>query len=1126
MDEEKIAALTAAIEALTLKMEAMGVASDTAKNITSAGTSFVNATRKAAKDIDNLRKAGKSEAEIAKKLSEELAALTADYKAGAITLEEFNKKAAVFKTSLGNLSEALDETTKKEIQRDLDEAEAVNTRLAANKVMVSSINQTMKSLVVATFTASTSILKAVQSGGDGIAVANSILNAEITAGQQSFNALSSGVKTTADAFSKMPGKVGLLATGISALTSVFQNVADATVAYEKARLDIMNVQATKVMSSFMAISSTGANFAAGMDELKGIVAETGVSMDTLSKIQKTNAETISGAGIGMQAGFRKLAKTFAGAEGNQLKSSLLNLGFSIEEQGEVVAKTMEQMRRSGRDMSTVSQSDIASSTRDYAENLRTISAITGQDAKAKMQQARDAATNAAVENKIRKMTRDGDVKAREKFQRDYAIAASKGLEKAFLQQFATSDMNGRGGIVTDISSAIVMNQTGSEQSVKDLVANTHNKDYAGSNTEAARLSGKLGGELNSDTAVTNMSSLGLAQMLGTNTGAAGAASELYSNVQKESLKGATSSEAAVAAQQEVVKSMQTLSKTTQDLNDIQIKGEQARAKLEGDLFANLEEYTAKMKSALENAGMLADLKPVDKTSMVLSSVATGIGSLVTGLLEFKAASLLLGTRTASVTGVFGTLGGTLTSASVTIAGAASSAGAALTAAGSTIVGAASSAATTLSGAMSTAGTAIAGASAGTVALAAVSATAAAAGLQAANSVWDGGDGANFLNDALNSALQKAFDVDSLGIFAYNLSHTDPLSNAEQKQDTKTPTNKESDKSTANIVAAIDKNKPIDPAQSTANIVAAIDKNKPIDPAQSTANIVAAIDKNKPIDPAQSTANIVAAIDKNKPIDPAQSTANIVAAIDKNKPIDPAQSTANIVAAIDKNKPIDPAQSTANIVAAIDKNKPIDPAQSNNNLLSAIEKSKLFHDNDTYTAFTAIDSSSFAPVIAAIEKNKPESNLASDASTVNLSKDIGAMAPLNSSARIVNQNSPTLDDSNVKTKMAQEADISTKAAMSTINKTALDNVQVSLNDASVLTAFKPIVEMLSKYFEDTKAEGNTESSQRAMVTALAKVTTLLTEQNKMVEQTTGLMQDLVDTSSDHKHISSRIYRATV
>jgi len=1108
MDEEKIAALTAAIEALTLKMEAMGVASDTAKNITSAGTSFVNATRKAAKDIDNLRKAGKSEAEIAKKLSEELAALTADYKAGAITLEEFNKKAAVFKTSLGNLSEALDETTKKEIQRDLDEAEAVNTRLAANKVMVSSINQTMKSLVVATFTASTSILKAVQSGGDGIAVANSILNAEITAGQQSFNALSSGVKTTADAFSKMPGKVGLLATGISALTSVFQNVADATVAYEKARLDIMNVQATKVMSSFMAISSTGANFAAGMDELKGIVAETGVSMDTLSKIQKTNAETISGAGIGMQAGFRKLAKTFAGAEGNQLKSSLLNLGFSIEEQGEVVAKTMEQMRRSGRDMSTVSQSDIASSTRDYAENLRTISAITGQDAKAKMQQARDAATNAAVENKIRKMTRDGDVKAREKFQRDYAIAASKGLEKAFLQQFATSDMNGRGGIVTDISSAIVMNQTGSEQSVKDLVANTHNKDYAGSNTEAARLSGKLGGELNSDTAVTNMSSLGLAQMLGTNTGAAGAASELYSNVQKESLKGATSSEAAVAAQQEVVKSMQTLSKTTQDLNDIQIKGEQARAKLEGDLFANLEEYTAKMKSALENAGMLADLKPVDKTSMVLSSVATGIGSLVTGLLEFKAASLLLGTRTASVTGVFGTLGGTLTSASVTIAGAASSAGAALTAAGSTIVGAASSAATTLSGAMSTAGTAIAGASAGTVALAAVSATAAAAGLQAANSVWDGGDGANFLNDALNSALQKAFDVDSLGIFAYNLSHTDPLSNAEQKQDTKTPTNKESDKSTANIVAAIDKNKPIDPAQSTANIVAAIDKNKPIDPAQSTANIVAAIDKNKPIDPAQSTANIVAAIDKNKPIDPAQSTANIVAAI------------------VDKNKPIDPAQSTANIVAAIDKNKPIDPAQSNNNLLSAIEKSKLFHDNDTYTAFTAIDSSSFAPVIAAIEKNKPESNLASDASTVNLSKDIGAMAPLNSSARIVNQNSPTLDDSNVKTKMAQEADISTKAAMSTINKTALDNVQVSLNDASVLTAFKPIVEMLSKYFEDTKAEGNTESSQRAMVTALAKVTTLLTEQNKMVEQTTGLMQDLVDTSSDHKHISSRIYRATV
>jgi hypothetical protein len=1044
MDEEKIAALTAAIEALTLKMESMGVASDTAKNITSAGTSFVTATRKAAKDIDNLRKAGKSESEIAKKLSEELAALTADYKAGAITLEEFNKKAAVFKTSMSNLSEALDETTKKEIQRDLDEAEAVNTRLAANKVMVSSINQTMKSLVVASFTASTSILKAVQSGGDGIAVANSILNAELTAGQQTFNALSTGIKTTADAFSKMPGKVGLLATGISALTSVFQNIADATVAYEKARLDIMNVQATKVISSFMAISSTGANFATGMDELKGIVAETGMSMDTLSKIQKTNAESISGAGIGMQAGFRKLTKTFAGAEGNQLKASLLNLGFSLEEQGDVVAKTMEQMRRSGRDMSTVSQTDITSSTRDYAENLRTIAAITGQDAKAKMQQARDAATNAAVENKIRKMTRDGDTKAREKFQRDYSIAASKGVEKAYLQQFATSDLKGHGGIVTDTSSAIMLNQTGAGQTVNDLVANTSNRDYAASNTESARLNGKLGGELTSDKAVENMSHLGMAQLVGTNAGAAGAASEMYGNVQKESLKGATTPEASVAAQQEVVKSMNTLSKTTQDLNDIQIKGEQARAKLEGDLFANLEEYTAKMKAALGHAGMLADLKPVDKTSMILSSVVTGIGSLVTGLLEFKAASLLLGSSTASVTGVFGTLGGTLTSASTAIAGAASSAGAALTTAGSAIAGTASSAAATLSGAMSTAGTAIAGASAGTLALAATTVTAVAATGQALYNINEGAH--NFLNDALETVL----GIDSIGGFVYDKTHGDSLSNTAQKQDTKKTTNNESDKSTANIVAAID----------------------------------------------------------------------------KNKPIDPAQSTANIVAAIDKVKPIDPAQSTANIVAAIDKNKPIDPAQSNNNFLSAIEKAKLFHNNDTYTAFTAIDSSSFAPVIAAIEKNKPESKLDSDASIVDLTKKIDTMAPLNSSARIVNQNSPTLDETNAKTKMAQEADISTKAAMSTINKTALDNVQVSLNDASVLTAFKPIVEILTKYFEDTKTESNSGNSQQAMVTALAKVTTLLTEQNKMVEQTTGLMQDLVDTSSDHKHISSRIYRATV
>jgi len=1059
MDEEKIAALTAAIEALTLKMETMGVASDTAKNITNAGKSFINATRSAAKHIDDLRKAGKSDIEIAKKLSEELAALTADYKAGAITLEEFNKQANVFKSSLNDLSDALDETTKNEIQRDIDEAESVNTRLAANKVMVSSINQTMKSLVVASFTASTSILKAVQSGGDGIAVANSILNAELTAGQQSFNALSSGVKSTADAFSKMPGKVGLLATGISALTSVFQNVADATVAYEKARLDIMNVQATKVISSFMAISSTGANFATGMDELKGIVAETGVSMESLAKIQKNNSESISGAGLGMQAGFRKLTKTFAGAEGNQLKASLLNLGFSIEEQGEVVAKTMEQMRRSGRDMATVSQSDIANSTRDYAENLRSIAAITGQDAKAKMQQARDAATNAAVENKIRKMTRDGDTKAREKFQRDHVIAAAKGLEKAFLQQFATSDLQGRGGIVTDTSSAIVLNQTGTEKTLADLVANTHNKDYAGSNTESARLNGTLGQELTSDKAVNNMSAMGTAQLLGVNSGAAGAASELFSNVQKESLKGATSPEASVAAQQEVVKSMRTLSKTTQDLNDIQIKGEQARAKLEGELFANLEEYTAKMKMALGHAGILADLKPVDKTSMVISSVVTGVGSLIGGLFDLRAASLLLGSSTASVTGLFGSLGGTLASAGTALSGMVGTAGAALTTAGTAIAGAATSAAATLGSAMTTAGTAIAGASVGTVAAAAAAAVGIASAGQALYNFNEGAH--NFLNDALESVL----GVDSIGGSIYDFFHPD----------------------------------------------------------EATSNSELPQGKNKPIEPAQSNGPLLSDLEKAKLFHDNDSYAEF-AAIDKNKPIDPVESTATIVAAIDKNKPVDPAQTTATIVAAIDKNKPIDPAQSNRLLLSELEKSKLFHDTDSYTAFTAIDPTSFAPVVAALEKGKSESDLPSDSSIVNLTTKIDTVVP--QAAKIINQSTPDLDSENTKTKLAQEADISTKAAMSTINKTALDNVQVSLNDASVLTAFKPIVDMLSKYFEGSAVEDAAKSSQPAILTALTKVATLLTEQNKMIEQSTILMQDLADTSTDHKHISSRIYRATV
>ena len=83
-----------------------------------------------------------------------------------------------------------------------------------------------------------------------------------------------------------------------------------------------------------------------------------------------------------------------------MKKSLAKLGYSFEEQGELVAQVMKDMRGSTVGPLKSSDAEVAEQTQKYAENLRIIADITGEDAKAKAEANRQISNQLGYQQKL------------------------------------------------------------------------------------------------------------------------------------------------------------------------------------------------------------------------------------------------------------------------------------------------------------------------------------------------------------------------------------------------------------------------------------------------------------------------------------------------------------------------------------------------------------------------------------------------------------------------------------------------------------------------------------------------------------------------------------------------------
>lgn len=235
--------------------------------------------------------------------------------------------------------------------------------------------------------------------------------------------------------------VGLAALGIG-----LEQLGPALTEAATEGVKILNTELEKTKKSFRDITSTGAEFAGGMTELRKISAEAGIDIGQLAAITKSSSENLSNMGLGVAESIKRFGGINKELRNSPIGLQLRKLGLSTEEQGEVAIQTASMLNASGR-LRSMSDKEVANTTMQYAKDLKVLQNVTGEDAKKKMEEARVRALEADV---FAQAMTEGGPAAVEKLQKQLA-AMPEGMKKGYLEFVSTG-----GQAVVDAATNVAM----------------------------------------------------------------------------------------------------------------------------------------------------------------------------------------------------------------------------------------------------------------------------------------------------------------------------------------------------------------------------------------------------------------------------------------------------------------------------------------------------------------------------------------------------------------------------------------------------------------------------------------------------------------------------------------------
>jgi len=259
-----------------------------------------------------------------------------------------------------------------------------------------------------------------------------------------------------------------VATGlINGMSAAAKAVIDFATTILKMANEIFAKEFQKSADALKEYTKVGASFAGGMIEMRNIAHDSGMGMKQLQSAVAASSEEIKLMGVTHAEAARMMAhgaKTLAttiGTSGNTVRDELLALGYSYEEQAQLVAQ-VNALDKAAGNTRRMSDAELAATTRTYAKDLKVLSDITGKDAKKAMEEA----AKKGMETDILAQLSPEEAK---KFQAAYA-AMPDYAKKGFLEYVSSG-----GSAITDQATNIAMSQNaeveklikGSYDTIKD-----------------------------------------------------------------------------------------------------------------------------------------------------------------------------------------------------------------------------------------------------------------------------------------------------------------------------------------------------------------------------------------------------------------------------------------------------------------------------------------------------------------------------------------------------------------------------------------------------------------------------------------------------------------------------------
>lgn len=379
----------------------------------------------------------------------------------------------------------------------------------------------------------------------------------------------------------------------------------------------------KTVEQFRNSSKAGALFVDGMTGLRNSANQAGLTIQQFGSVISSNSRTLAESGLSVGEAARALGNVGKVIRTSGIQTQLLNLGYSFEEQAALTADVLAIMRRAN---SAYMQDPnaVARGVSDYATNLRTIAAITGEDAKRKMEEAKASSSQIAVRLKLQELEKrsPGITAAYEA-----AIATRSEAEKRAINQLFTL------GTVTDVTSNVLMaSNQGIKNGIEGFVGllesgNVNVKDYQ-------ILQGRSNDQMRNN--LEGLRAIGIAGIAGV-TGIVGDASRQGAEKLRET--DAITEKSVLSAQQAVDGQKNTADALTNATNSTIQAVQNFRVQFENEILAYLPQFSSALQSII--ATTQSFVNSMGGIVQLMKEVAGGlVGALVGGLLGVIGGAIL------------------------------------------------------------------------------------------------------------------------------------------------------------------------------------------------------------------------------------------------------------------------------------------------------------------------------------------------------------------------------------------------------------------------------------------------------------------------------------------------------